>query len=205
MSVEARSRAALRLRRQRDTLRPLGWAVIAVVAAGTVTNRPGPSIHGAGLAVAVVLVVFAASLAAAVTDRFIDRPAHVQLAVITAMGTSGAALAALQPHGATELAAGAAVWMALTRLPLAPGLLVGAAVVLLTGGSSSAALAAPLLCLLLGLDEGTGGPGPDGGESGCRSPRGHRMLLPVARVPMSFARRSVVPALSRTRRTSWAG
>ena len=37
------------------------------------------------------------------------------------MGAAGVALVALQPRGATELAGGAAVWMAVARLPLPLG------------------------------------------------------------------------------------
>ena len=42
------------------------------------------------------------------------------------MGAAGVALVALQPRGATDLAGGAAVWMAVARLPLVLGLAVGA-------------------------------------------------------------------------------
>jgi signal transduction histidine kinase len=64
----------------------------------------------------------------------------------------------LQPRGATELAAGAAVWMALARLPVALGVALATAVTValdvataLSGSSSAAVLAATLLCVLLGL------------------------------------------------------
>ena len=72
------------------------------------------------------------------------------------MGASGVAVSALQPQGATDLAAGAAVWMAITRLPLTTGVAVarpsswgrprrGRT------GSPAAVLAATLLGVLLGL------------------------------------------------------
>ena len=156
--VEARARASQRLRRQRDTLRPLGLVVIAAVVIGAVTGHPAPGRQGEALAVAAALVVFAASLALAVRGSFVERVVVVQTAVIAAMGAAGVALVALQPRGATELAGGAAVWMAVARLPLRLGVVlavgVTAGLVLaqaLSGGSAAAVLAAALLCALLGL------------------------------------------------------
>jgi signal transduction histidine kinase len=156
--ADARSRAAQRLSRQRGVLRPLGWAVILVVAAGTVGGHPAPGLHGKALGVTVALCAFLAALALAIRDRFPERVYGVQAAVITAMGAAGVALAALQPRGATELAAGAAVWMALARLPLVLGISLGAAITIaldiataFAGSSSAAVFAATLLCLLLGL------------------------------------------------------
>ncbi len=76
------------------------------------------------------------------------RSAAVQASVIAAMGAAGVALVALQPRGATDLAGGAAVWMAVARLPLVLGLAVGAAVgvalcvaLALSGGSSAGVVA----------------------------------------------------------------
>jgi signal transduction histidine kinase len=154
----AQTRAALRLRGQRDTLRPLGLAVIAVVVLGTFNGDPQPALQGSGLWVAVALVVFVASLAVAIRNWFIERGLGFQAAVIAAMGAAGVALAALQPDGAAGLAVGAAVWMAVARLPLALAITLGVvtAVALgvasaLAGSSSSAVLASTLLCALLGL------------------------------------------------------
>ena len=74
------------------------------------------------------------------------------------MGAAGVALAALQPRGAAGLAVGAAVWMAVARLPLALAIMLGAAMTValdvasaLAGSSSSAVLASTLLCALVGL------------------------------------------------------
>jgi signal transduction histidine kinase len=156
--AEAQTRAARRLRSQRDTLRPLGLAVIAVVAVGTFNGHPQPAWHGSGLGVTLALVVFAASLAAAIRNWFIERGLGLQAAVIAAMGAAGVALAALQPRGAAGLAVGAAVWMAVVRLPFALAITLASATTValdvasaLAGSSSSAVLASTLLCALLGL------------------------------------------------------
>jgi signal transduction histidine kinase len=156
--AQARARAVSRLRRQREVLRPLGWAAIAVVAATAVTSPPGPGLHGDPLIVTVGLLVYTAATAAAISDRFIDLGRSRQLGVITAMGAAGVTLSALEPRGATDLAAGAAVWMAITRLPLPQG--VGLSVAIALGQDAAAAvsgsppaviLAATLLSGLLGL------------------------------------------------------
>ena len=156
--ADAQARADQRLRRQRDTLRPLGVVVIAAVAIDAINGHPALAGHGEGLGVAVALVVFAVSLASAVRGSFVERPVVVQAAVIAAMGAAGVALVALQPRGATELAGGAAVWMAVTRLPLLLGVALGVATTLglglsqaLRGGSAAVVAAAILLCVLLGL------------------------------------------------------
>ena len=156
--AEARERAEQRLRRQRATLRPLGLVVIAAVAIGAINGYPAPAGHGEGLGVAAALVVFAAALAAAVRGNFIDRSLTVQSVVIAAMGVAGVALTALQPHGATELAGGAAVWMAIARLPLPLGAALATATTVglalaeaLAGSSASVILAVVLLCALLAL------------------------------------------------------
>jgi signal transduction histidine kinase len=74
------------------------------------------------------------------------------------MAAAGVSLVALQPHGATELAGAAAVWMAVARLPLALGATLAAATTVglalaeaLAGGSAAVVLAAILLCALLAL------------------------------------------------------
>jgi signal transduction histidine kinase len=154
----ARTRAALRLRGQRDTLRPLGLAVLAVVVVGTFNSDPQPAWQGSGFGVTLALIVFAALLAASIRNWFIERGLGFQAAVIAAMGVAGVALAALQPHGAAGLAVGAAVWMAVARLSLAFAIVLGAATTValdvvsaLAGSSSSAVLASTLLCALIGL------------------------------------------------------
>jgi signal transduction histidine kinase len=155
---EAGARALGRLRRQRQILRPLGLLVIGAVAIGAISGRPSASAHGSGLGVAMALVVFAAALAYAIRDSFVEQAVAVQVAVIAAMGTAGVVLVALQPHGATELAGGAAVWMAVARLPLSIGTAIAAATTLglalaeaLAGGSAAAVAAGVLLCALLAL------------------------------------------------------
>ena len=82
----------------------------------------------------------------------------MQTATIAAMAAAGVTLVALQPHGATELAGGAAVWMAVARLPLPLGATLAAATTVglalaeaLAGGSAAVVLAAILLCALLAL------------------------------------------------------
>ena len=154
----ARAQAIQRLRRQRDTLRPLGLVVIAAVVIGAINGHPAPAGHGRGLGVVVALVLFAASLAFAVRGSFIERRLAIRAALIAAIGAAGVALVALQPRGPAELAAGAAVWMAITRLPLRLGLFVAGATTVgvalteaLADSSVAVVLAATLLCALLGL------------------------------------------------------
>jgi signal transduction histidine kinase len=156
--VEARARADQRLRRQRDIFRPLGLVVIAAVVVGAINAHPAPAGHGDGLGVAAALVVFAVSLALAVSGSFLERSLAVQTSVIAAMGAAGVALVALQPRGAAALAGGAAVWMAIARLPLPLGFSVGGAVTVglglaavLAGSSAAVVVAGTLLCVLLGL------------------------------------------------------
>jgi signal transduction histidine kinase len=156
--AEARRRAAQRVRDQRDTLRPLGWAVIAVVATGAANGQPRPGLQGRGLGVTFALVAFAAALALSVRGRFTERTPVVQAAVIAAMGAAGLALVALQSQGTNELGGGAAVWMAVARLPLAAGMALGVviaagldAAAALSGSSPVAILAASALLALLGL------------------------------------------------------
>jgi signal transduction histidine kinase len=156
--ADARERAERRLHRQRDMLRPLGWAVILVVVAGAAGGHPHPGLHGKAIGVTLALCAFAGSVALAITDRFTERGYGFQAAVISAMGAAGVALVALQPRGATDLAAGAAVWMAVARLPLTLGIALGTGITValdlataLSGSSAIAVLAATLLSALLGL------------------------------------------------------
>ncbi len=156
--AEAESRAQLRLRRQRGVLRPLGVALILAVVAGTFGAHPHPGLHGDGLGVTIALCVFAASLALAIQGRFTGMGVGMQATVISAIGAAGVALAALQPKGTPGLAAGAAVWMAVARLPLPLGIAVGATTTValdlataIAGSSASSVLANTLLCVLLGM------------------------------------------------------
>jgi signal transduction histidine kinase len=150
--------ASERLRRQRQTLRPLGWTVIVVVLVGSSNGEPAPALHGEGLAILLALGVFAATLAIALRDGFPDRSPPLQAAVIALMGAAGVALAGLQSRGATEVAAGVAVFMAITRLSLTLGVALGGAVTValagftaLAGNSSSAVAAGVLVTVLLGV------------------------------------------------------
>lgn len=154
----AQARAQERLHRQRASLRPLGWGVILVVVLGSTNSHPVPGLHGTALAVTFALVVFAAMLLVAIRDGFPERSLGLQAATIALMGAAGVAIAGLQLEGATGVAAGVAVFIAVTRLPFTPGVLLGGAVTLALGivtaaaGSSSATVAAgTLVTVLLGV------------------------------------------------------
>jgi len=156
--VQARAQAAQRLAGQRAMLRPLGLAAIVAVAVGTLNGNPAPGAHGEGLAVSVALASYVLTLALAIGARFMRLAFGAQVGVIAVMGAAGVAIGALQPRSATDLAAGAAVWMAVARLPLGPGVAIASATTLavglaaaLGGSSAGAVLAAVLLCALLGL------------------------------------------------------
>lgn len=157
-TAEAQARADQRLRHQRETLRPLGWAVILVVALGSANSHPVPALQGRGLVVIVALCVFALTLLAAVRSGFPRQSHPVQVAVIAVMGAAGVAIAGLQSTGATQVAAGVAVFMAMGRLSLRPGVALGAAITLALGvvtaiaGTSSSGVAAGILVnVLLGV------------------------------------------------------
>jgi signal transduction histidine kinase len=156
--VEARARAQERLHRQRGTLRPLGWAVLLVVVLGSANSHPVPGLHGKALAVTVALCVFAVTLVIALRDGFPARSFELQATVIAVMGVAGVAIAGHQLEGATEVAAGVAVFMAITRLPFNAGIAIGGAVTVAlgtvtaaAGGSSSAVAAGALVTVLLGV------------------------------------------------------
>ena len=156
--AEARARARERLHRQRGTLRPLGWAVLLVVALGSANSHPVPGLHGKALAVTLALCAFAVTLVVAVRDEFPERNFGLQAVVIAVMGAAGVAIAGLQLKGATGVAAGVAVFMSITRLPLSAGVAIGGAVTIalgavsaVAGGSSSAVGAGTLVTVLLGV------------------------------------------------------
>lgn len=155
--ADAQRRAEERLRHQRDLLKPLGWAVIAVVVASVVTQQPAPGPTAAGIAVAVATGVYAAATAVVISNRFLTRPEAVQGALVVTMAAAGVALSWLQPRGATDLAAGAAAWMAITRLRLGKGVAIAAGVAVAGGasaartGSPSTVVAVLLLTALLAL------------------------------------------------------
>ncbi len=153
--AEAQARARERLHRQRDMLRPLGLVVILVVVLGSANSHPVPGLHGKALAVTLTLCAFSAMLLVAIRDSFPERRLELQGAVIAVMGAAGVTLGGLQIKGATGVAAGVAVFMALTRLPLRAAVVMGGAVTLALGtvtaaaGSSSSAVAAQVLVILL--------------------------------------------------------
>jgi signal transduction histidine kinase len=155
--VDARVRMQSRRRRTRNLLRPIGLAAMAIVAAETIDARPHPGLHGSALGVSVAALVFLVGIGVFMTESFIGRGFPSQLALTTLVGAAGVALAALQPHAANELSASAAVWMAVIRLPLRVGALVGgtitAGLTIVTAIDSSGGnvLASVLLCALLGL------------------------------------------------------
>ena len=94
----------------------------------------------------------------AIRNGFPERPLELQGVVIALMGAAGVAIAGLQLKGATGVAAGVAVFMALTRLPFTAGVAVGGvvtiglgAVTAIAGSSSSAVAAEMLVTVLLGV------------------------------------------------------
>lgn len=153
--AEARRRAQERLYRQRETLRPLGFAVVLVVLLGSANSHPVPGVHGKALAVTLALCVFVLALLIAIRSDFPERRLQVQALVIAVMGAAGVAIAGLQLKGATGVAAAVAAFMAITRLPFRPGVALGGAVttalvvVTLIAGSSSSAVAAGMLVTIL--------------------------------------------------------
>ena len=153
--AEASARAQERLHRQRGALRPLGWAVILVVILGSANSDPAPGLHGKALAVTLSLCVFAAMLLVAIRDGFPERRIKFQAAVIATMGAAGVTIADLQIQGASGIASGVAVFVAITRLPSGAGVAIASALTVALGavtaiaGSSSSAVAAGVLVLVL--------------------------------------------------------
>ncbi len=132
--------------------------MIIVVVLGSANSHPVPGLHGKALAVTLALCVFAVTLAVAIRDSFPERSLGQQAAVIAVMGAAGVAIAGLQIKGATGVAAGVAVFMAITRLPLGGGVAIGGAVTValgvataVAGSSSSAVAAGALVTVLLGV------------------------------------------------------
>jgi signal transduction histidine kinase len=155
----ARSRARERVDRQRQLLRPLGLALIAIVVTASLNSHPAPGLSGARLGVSLALAGFAAAIAVTAAAIWARRGYPHQVVLIGVMGGCGVALAALQPHGPAEIAASVAVWIAAVRLPLRPAI---AATAVITGAlavtialtqqnPAQSALAAALLCLLLAV------------------------------------------------------
>jgi signal transduction histidine kinase len=142
--------------RHRELLVPLGRALMAIAVITTAENNPSPSLHGNGLGVTVALLLFVIGLAVCMSERFAEREAATQFALITVVGAAGVVISALQPQGASDLAPSAAVWLALARLPWRRGVVVGVSITLglavvnaFDGLSVGEVLASTLLCVLL--------------------------------------------------------
>jgi signal transduction histidine kinase len=157
--AQARSRARERGDAARQALRPLGLVFLAIVVIASVQTSPSPGLRGAGLAVAVVLAVYAAAVLTATSVGWARRGLVAQAGVAGLIGGCGVALAALQPHGPAGLAASLGVWIAAVRMPPVPaattaGVITSAlavAVGLTEHPPLQSALTAVLLCLLLAV------------------------------------------------------
>ena len=157
--AEARSRARERGDRQRQALRPLGVVFLAVVLTASAQAHPGPALYGAGLAVALLLLVYAAAVLTAISVGWARRGPAAQAAVITLIGGCGVALAVVQPHGPVEVAASLGVWIAAVRLPAVPAAVAAGAITaalavavgLTEQPAAQSAITAVLLCLLLAV------------------------------------------------------
>jgi signal transduction histidine kinase len=132
--------------------------VILIVVFGSASSHPAPGSHGRGLGVTLALCVFGAALLMALCDGFPERSIAHQTGVIVAMAAAGVALAALQTSGANTVAAGVAVFVAVTRLPFRIACVLGSAVAValgaataLVGDSASTVTAEILLIVLLGV------------------------------------------------------
>ena len=154
----ARVRALERRARLRARLRPLGWALIAVVIAGTLESRPAPGTHGRSAVILAAVAVWTLAMASMLDDRWLGDNLRAEAVAIAAMGAAGVLLSGLQTHGATEIAGSVAVWLAVARLPgplgvaLAAAITIGLAVAAALAGSDAAGVAASLLlCVLLGV------------------------------------------------------
>jgi signal transduction histidine kinase len=140
-------------------MRPLAWAFIAAVVISGEQGRPAPGLAGTRLGITTALVVCAVAAAVALSPRWAERGAAAQALVIGLLGGGGVALAALQPHGATGLAASLAVWIAAVRLPGWPAAAasatvtaaLAAAVALTQRPAVQPTIAVTLFCLLLAV------------------------------------------------------
>lgn len=155
---QARRHAEATRLRQRGLLLPVGRALLVIVALTAGSSKPGLGFHGTSAVLTATLVVYVLGVLVWMTDRFIERGLAAQIALMSVVAAAGIAIEALQPHGASDLAAGAVVWMAVTRLPLRMAIYVGVLVTValgltdaLSGLSAGSILATTLLCALLGL------------------------------------------------------
>jgi signal transduction histidine kinase len=140
--------ARARVDRDRRALRPIGVALTAVVVLASLQS----DFEGRVVPIVAALVVFVGSMAAVLVW-----PERARLVGVLASNAAAIALAWLQPHGPTEIAASISVFLAATRLelPVAASIAFVTIVSLvlamsLTGGASLAeVVAATLLCVLL--------------------------------------------------------
>ncbi len=152
----AESHAAARRTRDRMLMRPVASALIALVVVSTVLASPPPSGHGTGVWIVIALAVFTAG---AVGTMRVPRERTAALTgLVLVMGGAGVALGGLQPHGATELGASAAVFTAAVLLPLRWALAAAALITValdvvgaLRGATFGGLAASTLLCVLLTL------------------------------------------------------
>jgi signal transduction histidine kinase len=155
----ARSRAGERRLRQRERLRPLGFAFLAVVVIAGLQGQPAPGLAGTRLWVTAAIAGYVAAAAVGLSASWAERGVAAQVAVIALVGAAGVALAALQPHGAAELAASLGVWIAAVRLPTWLAAAAAGAITAALGGTialtqhraAQTVVAATLLCLLLAV------------------------------------------------------
>src|SRR5579859_4757913 len=155
----ARSRAGERTRRQREQMRPLAWAFIAAVVISGEQGSPAPGLAGVRLGITAAIAICAVAAAVGLNPRWAERGLAAQALVIGLLGGGGVALAALQPHGSTGLAASLAVWIAAVRLPAGPATAASAAVTaalatvvaLTQRPAAQPVIAVTLFCLLLAV------------------------------------------------------
>jgi signal transduction histidine kinase len=132
--------------------------IAAVVISGE-QGRPAPGLAGVRLGITAAIAVCAVAASVGLNPRWAERGLAAQALVIGLLGGGGVALAGLQPHGATGLAASLAVWIAAVRLPAGPAAAASAAVTaalaavvaLTQHPAAQPALAVALLCLLLAV------------------------------------------------------
>jgi signal transduction histidine kinase len=140
--------ARARVDRDRRALRPIGVALTVAVVLGSLQTDAG----GRDVPIALALAAFAAAMAA-----ILLWPDHGRIAGVVTMCAAAIALAWLQPHGPTEIAASVAVFLASARLELRLALALSAVTVaalvlatwLDTGASAAEVISGALLCVLL--------------------------------------------------------
>lgn len=155
----ARARAGERLRRQRQLMRPLGWAFIAIVVVACLQGHPAPGMTGTRLAVTAALLAYAVAAAVGLSPGWTERRQAAQAAAAWLTGGAGMTLAALQQHSTAGLAAALGVWIAAVRLPARQAAATGgvitvalAAVIAATERpAAQSAISLVLLCLLLAV------------------------------------------------------